>query len=186
MGIGGRSWDWLKRKNPGCGQQSGDVRLVALSKQTGERYASHDRLILGFVVFVSVARLLANNKSQGDAEAPEEFCQQGWDGSSTLLCPSRKRKCRPIFDFRQVTCTCALGSHSLSRYLATRDQCSFFGHLVSSSWWRPWQPAIRRLLQKVSRARRVCRVNEARWVHPDLLAPPEFQLRLSVRRLTCV
>ena len=27
---------------------------------------------------------------------------------------------------------------------------------------------------------------EARPVHRDLPAPPEFQLRLSVRRLTCV
>jgi hypothetical protein len=67
--------------------------------------------------------------------------------------------------------------------LATRDQCSFFGHSVSSFWWLSWQPAIRRLLQRVSRARRAY---PAKGVHRDLLAPPEFQLLLSVRRLTCV
>jgi hypothetical protein len=66
---------------------------------------------------------------------------------------------------------------------ATRHQCSFFGHSVSSFWWLSWQPAIRRLLQRVSRARRAY---PAKGVHRDLLAPPEFQLLLSVRRLTCV
>ena len=39
---------------------------------------------------------------------------------------------------------------------------------------------------KVSRVRRAYLAKEARSVHRDLLAPPEFQLRLSVRRLTCV
>ena len=39
---------------------------------------------------------------------------------------------------------------------------------------------------RVRRARRAYVAKEARSVHRDLLAPPEFQLRLSVRRLTCV
>jgi hypothetical protein len=62
----------------------------------------------------------------------------------------------------------------------------FLRAFSSSSWWLSWRPATRRLLQRVSRARRAYPRKEARSVHRDRPAPPDLQLRLSVRRLTCV